>query len=272
MDFVTLAIAYALGILSFLSPCIIPMIIVYITTVTGLSLEELAGAGGAGMKGSGAKAGQAELKKKEGRELRRRLLLRTVAFVASFTLVFTLVGGAAGYAGTMLAQYFNGLSVLTGAIFIVFSLHLLGLLHLPLSHSRGLGSIGRLLACFRHEKGGLNYLGVFIVGLFFALVCSHCIGPTLYSILALAASTASAGEGMALLFAFSLGLGLPFILTALFFGRALEYLQLAKRHVRLISLAMGIILLLFGIVLITGNYVALVSLFYSIIPWRIPGM
>jgi len=253
MEPITLAIAFLIGTASFLSPCIMPMIIVYITTVTGFSLDGLAGTG-------------------KRKALRRHLLLRTLAFIASFTLVFTLVGGAAGYAGSLLAQYFNALSLFAGAIFILSSLHLLGILQLQLSHSRGLHSISKKLSRFKHSAGGLSYLGGFIVGLFFALVCSHCIGPTLYSIISLAASTASAGEGMALLFAFSTGLGIPFLLTALFFGRALEYLQLAKRHVRLISTVMGLVLLLFGLVLITGNYLALTSLFYRLIPWRVPGM
>ena len=253
MEPLTLAIAFLMGIVSFLSPCIIPMIIVYLTTITGFSLDEL-------METRGSKA------------LRRNLLLRTLAFVASFTLVFSVVGGAAGFAGSLLAQYFSALSLITGALFILFGLHLIGLLRLPLGHSKGLGGLSGKLKRFRGSDGGLSYLGVFIVGFFFALVCSHCIGPTLYSIVALAASTASASDGMALLFAFSIGLGIPFMLTALFFWQAVGYLHLAKRHVRLLSLAIGILLLLFGLVLVTGNYLALTSLFYQIVPWRIPGM
>lgn len=253
---IELLFAFLIGVLSFLSPCIIPMIIVYLSTITGFSMEELTG-------------------KINAKNLRRRVFFSTIVFVASFTLVFTLVGGTAGFLGSLLTQYMQLMEFIGGLFLIFFGLHLIGLfrkisLKIPFLDNAKCAMEEKFnLNRFKREDGFLGYTGVFIVGFFFALVCSHCIGPTLYPIIIYAASTGSAQIGMLTLLAFSIGLGIPFIISGLFLGRVLGYLEIVKKHYRLIEVIMGLILILFGLLMVTGNFMLLSDLFSRFIPWKL---
>jgi len=208
------------------------MVAVYLTTITGLSFEKLTEKSG---------------------ELRGKLFSSTLVFVFSFMLVFSAMGLAAGYAGSLLEQYSWILGILGGIIFIIAGLRFTGIFSaFSLSHP-SVDWFGKhaKLERFREEDGGLSYPGIFLVGFFFAVFCSHCFGPAFYASLGLAAGSASALDGFEVMVAYSLGLA---------------------THYKAISLATGALMIIFGIILLTGNFFALRTLFGKIIPWKIPGM
>lgn len=251
-----LILAFFTGAISFLSPCIIPMVMVYLTTITGFSIAVLTA-------------------KKPSGEIRRTLFLKTLAFVLSFTLVFTLIGALAAVLGGALPNFFSTMSAIAGILFILLALHYFGLLKTILWRFGGMmddEKLRKLTEKWRDSDGTLSYAGVFLVGLAFALVCSHCISPTLFPTLLLASSTQDALGGGAVMLSFSLGLGAAFLLASLFLSRVLSKLKWIAAHRRAVNVIIGIIFLLFGLLLLSGNYLQFVSLLYSIIPWKIAGM
>ncbi len=251
-----LLMVFLTGLLSFLSPCIIPMVIVYLSAITGFSMEEL-------------------LEQKDSASLKSHVMASTIVFVASFTIVFTIVGGTAGYAGSFFKMYAETMTRVGGFLLILFGLYIMGLFKNRfykisfLARVRERIEIQGLSKRFKKDSGMLGYLGVFVIGFVFALVCSHCIGPTLYPILILATTTASVKMGMTVLFVFSIGLGIPFIITALFLNSTIDSLQKFKKHYRLFAFLMGLIIILFGVMMITGRTVAFSSFFDNIIPWEL---
>ncbi len=232
------------------------MIIVYLSAITGFSMEKL-------------------LECRDSERLKRHVLISTVVFVASFTVVFTLVGGTAGYIGSFFKGYMVAMTRIGGFLLILFGLYIMGLFKAEfqgvsfLAKARERIEIQGISKRFKKDDGMLGYLGVFVIGFVFALVCSHCIGPTLYPILILATTTASIKMGMSVLFVFSLGLGVPFIITALFLNNAIGSLQKFKKHYRLFAFLMGLIIILFGVMMITGRTMAFSSFFDNIIPWEL---
>lgn len=251
-----LAAAFLVGAVSFISPCIIPMIMVYLSTITGFSFEALASAG-------------------KNREVRKILVKKTLVFILSFTLVFTIIGGiVAGFAAN-LEGYFDLMSLAAGALFVLLGLHYLGALKGIFWRFGGMmddGKLKKMAEGWRERDGTLSYAGVFVVGLLFALVCSHCISPTLFPTLLLASSTGDFAGGSAVMLAFSLGLGTAFMIAALFLSQTIERLKWIARHRRIVHAAIGLFFLLFGILLLSGQYLSFVSLLYRIIPWKVPGM
>lgn len=251
-----LAAAFLIGAISFISPCIIPMIMVYLSTITGFSFEALS-------------------KSANGRGVQRILVKKTLVFVLSFTLVFTLIGGiAAGFAAN-LGGYFDLMSVAAGALFLLLGLHYLGVLKAVVWRFGGMmdeEKLRRMADGWRERNGTLSYAGVFVVGLVFALVCSHCISPTLFPTLLLASSAKDFVGGSTVMLAFSLGLGMAFMLAALFLSQTLEKLRWIARHRRAVYAAIGLFFLAFGLLLLSGQYLSFVSLLYQIIPWKVPGM
>lgn len=228
-----LATAFAAGVLSFLSPCIIPMLTVYFTLITGLSFKDL--------EGGAVPAG-----------LRWVVLARTAAFVLAFTLVFTAAGALAGQAGSALGgglKYFNWLG---GAAVVLFGLHLMGWLKVPLDRIAG-----HLDFDYGRLAGRNRLLTAFLVGLVFAVVCSHCIGYTLYSLLLVAGAARSASTGAALLLAFSGGLALPYLAVGWSMGSVIGCLRGALKHRRAVSFAAGVIMVLFGVAVVTGRFTEL---------------
>ncbi|MEW6721748.1 MAG: cytochrome c biogenesis protein CcdA [Candidatus Micrarchaeota archaeon] len=252
LDFI---IAFLTGAVSFLSPCIIPMIIVYLTTITGFSFDALLMSGNSGA-------------------VRRQVFLKTLAFVSSFTLVFTAVGGlAAGLAGAI-SGAFDVLSWIAGALFLVLGLHYLGVLKKVWRFGAMMDEkkIDALAQRWRDRDGTLSYAGVFVIGLAFALVCSHCISPTLFPTLMLAASSGDALGGSVVMLGFSLGLGSAFLLAALFFSASMERLNWLKKHEKAVRFIVGIIFLGMGLLLLSGQYLSFVSMLYRLLPWKGIGM
>jgi cytochrome c-type biogenesis protein len=252
---VPLVLAFLFGILSFISPCIIPMIAVYFTAITGFSLEQLVGL-------------------KKTKHLTRHVFFSTLVFVAAFSLVFILLGTAAGFLGEILSSsivsYTRIMEILAGIVFLIFSLQLLGVFNrfqIPILHSvRTWAEEKMQLKRFRKENGFMGLFGVFLIGFFFAIVCSHCFGYTFYPLLVTAAASSSFQVGALTLLAFSIGLAIPFLLMGLFFSTSISYLHFAKTHARLLSKLIGVMLLIFAILFIAGWYADFQGVFMQYLP------
>ncbi|MDK2800788.1 MAG: cytochrome c-type biosis protein [Clostridiales bacterium] len=240
-------IAFLAGLVSFLSPCIIPMITVYFSLITGMSMEQLTG-----------------IKKKASTQL--YIVINTLLFIAAFTLVFTIAGGTAGQAAKFLNKNIKIFNIIGGLMVIFLALKMLGVFK-----SISL-KIHRLENMFNTDKLNMpvRYLTTFLVGIFFAIACSHCIGPVLYSMLIFAGSTGSVYNGMLIMFSFSMGLAVPYLLVGLTLKRSINVLQKISKYQKYISYSVGAILLFFGILMIFNKFTLLVGLLYKIIPIKIP--
>jgi cytochrome c-type biogenesis protein len=216
-----LAVATAAGVLSFLSPCVLPIVPPYLAYMAGASLEEVDRRPGAD----------------------RRVARTALFFVLGLSTVFLILGMAASAFGSLFLQYQREMAILAGIVIVTFGLHFLGILRIPILYREA-----RLDA--RAETG--TALGAYVLGLAFAFGWTPCIGPVLGTILALAASDGSVGRGMTLMGFYAIGLGVPFLLAGLFLRRAMGLMTRMKRHMASIERAMGLLLLGVGITLLTG--------------------
>lgn len=222
--------ALAAGAISFLSPCVLPLVPGYLSYVAGRSIDEL--------------------QTRNHRHERLAVLGASLAFVLGFSTVFIALGASATALGQILLAYKQEANIVGGAIIIVFGLFMTGLLNLRWLHL-DLRWVHRL----QHSGGGP--VAAYLLGLAFAFGWTPCIGPILGSILTVSASSAGTASGVVLLSFYSLGLGIPFLLTALFLERFLEHAKTLRRLSRPIYLVSGIVLVLMGILMITGQLTTL---------------
>lgn len=222
---ISLIMAFSAGVLSFFSPCVLPVIPSYLAFITGLSFEELSGKGG----------------NKSG--IRRHLFVHSCLFVLGFSSVFITMGASASLLGRFLIEYRGIIQKIGGALIILFGIHISGLIQINLLQSEKRMHLG---------NKPIGYLGSFLVGLAFAAGWTPCIGPILGSIL-IYVTTCGQVMGLTLLSVYSLGLGLPFLLVAIALPFFLSHLMWINRHLRAISILSGIILIMVGIVLLTDN-------------------
>ena len=222
---ITLLAAFAAGFLSFVSPCVLPLIPGYISFVSGVSVEE--------MRGDAAPATS-----------RLQVFLTSLAFVIGFSIVFIALGASATAIGKFLFAKLPLLSKIAGVILIVFGLHTMGVFRLAFLESE---------KRMHSQRKPAGPLGAVLVGIAFAFGWTPCIGPILGGILAIAGSKNSVGEGITLLAVYSLGLGIPFLLTSLainqFFGAAKKI----RRYYHAIELTSGVLLIAIGVLIITGQ-------------------
>ncbi len=218
---VTYTAAFATGLLSFLSPCVLPLIPAYFSFITGMSLEDLTRGGDQGV--------------------RRKLVLATLFYVLGFSVVFIAMGGAVSLMGHQLEEYKDIIRLFGGAILILFGVHLAGILRIPLFDYE---------KKFHVQSRPLHILGVFLVGMAFGAGWSPCIGPLLGSILALAAGEGSVGKGMALLSVYSLGLAIPFLLLSVFIERMLSFIKKAREWIRFATVTAGVLMIVMGLLLV----------------------
>lgn len=217
MPEVNLLLAFAAGLLGFLSPCIVPLIPGYLSFVSGVSLSEMAGA--------------------TRREHRTRVLTSTLSFVLGFAAIFTALGASATYLGSFILMNRIWLGRAGGIIIILLGLSVLGILKIP-----GLSRERRLH--LPPGRGGV--FGAFPVGMAFAFAWTPCIGPVLAAILTLAATTQRTSDGAVLLLAYALGLAIPFLVTAVLLTGAVDALGWVRTHGRAIELASGAFLVAMG--------------------------
>ena len=231
MNQISIAVAFIAGVLSFLSPCILPLIPGYISFLSGLSLEELRG---------GA----------ERSKVIRKAGLTSIFFVIGFSVVFVSLGASASLIGKFLASHLKILTKVGGIIIIILGLYLLGVL------KGGWLNVERRLKVKR-RSGGL--FGAFLIGLAFAFGWTPCIGPILAGILALAATQKTVIKGMLLLAVYSAGLGIPFIITGFSVGLFAQFFQRYKRLMRWGEIAAGLLLIVIGVLIFTNNLTALLK-------------
>ena len=190
MEKTSLFIAFGAGILSFFSPCILPLIPAYISFITGLSLDELRLPGD----------------KSRNIENLQKILRQTILFVLGFSFVFVALGATAGYLGDVISQHEKMIRIIGGSVIIFLGLHVTGVFNIrQLEYEKKL----------HLSSKPANIFGAFLIGMVFAIGWTPCVGPALAAILGLAGTQKTIGKGIMLLSAYSIGLGLPFILTAL---------------------------------------------------------
>ena len=222
---VTLLAAFAAGFLSFVSPCVLPLIPGYISFVSGVSVEE--------MRGDAPPATS-----------RVQVFFTSLAFVIGFSIVFVLLGASATAIGKLMFAKLPLLSKIAGGILIVFGLHTMGVFRIAFLEAE---------KRVHSQRKPAGPIGAMLVGVAFAFGWTPCIGPILGGILAIAGSKSTVGEGITLLAVYSLGLGIPFLLTSLainqFFGAA----KRIRRYYHAIELASGALLIAIGVLIITGQ-------------------
>ena len=215
------------GLVSFLSPCVLPLVPPYLGYLGGTTINM---------------AGSHETKIAPG--VWQRVVLGSVIFVLGFTTVFVGLGAGASVFGQVIQTYRNELSIVAGAVIILFGLHFLGVLRIPLLYKE---------ARYHGEVQGTGLVGAYLIGLAFAFGWTPCIGPILATVLALAANEASLGRGVQLLFVYSLGLGIPFILAAVAIRPFLSFLQRFRRHLGMVEKVMGLVLVVTGVMFLSGS-------------------
>ena len=224
---VTIIGAALAGLISFLSPCVLPLVPPYLGYLGGTTFDEMTG------DGEGATSGAY-----------MRVILAAVFFVLGFSTVFVSLGAAASVIGQFIALYKAELAIAAGLIISVFGLHFLGVVKIPLLYRQA--SIDAKV-----ERASL--LGAYVMGLAFAFGWTPCIGPVLATILTFAASEATVTKGMGLLAVYSLGLGIPFILAAVLIGPFMGFMQRFRRHLGVVEKVMGGLLVITGILFLTGS-------------------
>ena len=220
-----LFVAFSAGLLSFLSPCVLPLVPSYATFITGMSLDEL--------------------EHNEEARARRAVMVHGLLFVAGFSAVFMVLGASATFLGSLMNYASRWVEMLGGALLILFGVYLLGLLRLP--------GAGREWRMHLSDKPA-GYLGTVLVGITFGAGWTPCIGPVLGGILTLAATRGTMGEGMGLLAMYSAGLAIPFLLSTLLIGRFMGAFGRMRRWLPWINRISGAMLLLVGVLMISGQF------------------
>ena len=228
--------AFIAGLLSFLSPCVLPLIPSYVTYITGLSFADLQN-------------------EHPSHKVRVQTISHSLLFIAGFTTVFVLLGASATFIGGFLQENSGLLRKIGGVLIIIFGVHVAGIFDIGILLGEKRLSINRKPA---------GYAGSFLVGVAFAAGWTPCIGPILASILMVAATENMIFRGIALLFVYSLGLGLPFFLSALALHQFLVLFNRFKRYIRIFEITTGIFLIIIGVLLFT-NYLTVLGRYATIL-------
>ena len=216
--------AFVAGLLSFFSPCVLPLIPAYFTFITGFSIEELT--------------------EKYNSEIRKKVFFSTFLFVLGFSLVFILMGASASYLGGLMVTYKKLIRIIGGLLIIILGIHLTGLIRIP-----GLDFEKRMTL----EKKPLHFLGTLIIGMAFGAGWSPCIGPLLGSILIIAGSQETVLQGIILLGIYSAGLAIPFIIISIFINFLLIFIKKASKVLKYVNIVAGVVLIVVGMILVSNK-------------------
>ncbi|MDA9740944.1 cytochrome c biogenesis protein CcdA [Pelagibacteraceae bacterium] len=225
-------LAFGAGFISFLSPCVLPLIPGYISYISGESLGDIV-------------------------EKQKKVILKTVLFSLGFSLVFISFGATASFIGNILLENSNTLRIIAGIIIIIFSLQLIGILNLNFLNQE---------KRFQTKNYSNNLFFPVLVGAAFGFGWTPCIGPVLGSILTLAAVESSIGKGILLLSFYSLGLAIPFILSGYGISKFLAFSKNFRKNIKIVSVSGGVILLITGILILTNKLQALGYFILEAIP------
>jgi cytochrome c-type biogenesis protein len=224
--------AFLAGLVSFLSPCVLPLVPGYVSLISGVGVEEL---------------------KVQEAGIFRKLMLNSIAFIIGFSIVFITLGAISTEVGQLAARYKSILAEVAGVVIILFGLHLTGILRI-----NALYADKRL----HNVKGGSTPWGAFAIGFAFAFGWTPCVGPILAVILGFAAAQNSVSKGILLLTVYSLGLAVPFLLTALGIERFLKFYGGFRRHMHAVEVVSGGLLIALGVLLVFGKF-TLLSHYFS---------
>jgi cytochrome c-type biogenesis protein len=217
------------GIVSFLSPCVLPLVPGYISLISGASIEEL---------------------QSKDRKLLSTVLLHSLMFILGFTVVFVALGAAASGVGQLAREYKKPLTWIAGIVVIVFGLHLTGIFKIKALYAdKRLHSV----------KGGGSPIGAFLVGFAFAFGWTPCLGPYLSVILGFAGNSDTVTKGVILLWVYSLGLAVPFLLTSLAIDRFMAFYGRFRRYLQIWEVGSGVVLILIGVLILTRRFAVLSS-------------
>lgn len=232
-------VAFGAGLLSFLSPCVLPLVPSYLAYITGMSYDDLNSP-------------------RVSASARRKMILNALFYVLGFSMVFIILGASFSLVGKFFIQRLQEIQMLSGFIIIFFGLTMTGLFRLPfLMRSKDLLPI-------RNKPAG--YIGSSLIGISFGAAWTPCVGPILGSILFLAGSSKSVGSGMTLLSVYSLGLAIPFILTALASSSFFNLFRRLGKWIHVMHVGGGILLIAVGLLIVSGYFTLLNSIFVSLTP------
>jgi len=237
MGNISLITAFGAGILSFISPCVLPIVPGYLSFISGVSIDELKG------KKSNAI---------------NRVFFNSLFFVLGFSVVFISLGASATFISSFLNNYMHIIGKIAGALIIILGLHYIGLFKIKwLNYEKR----------FHVGSKQLGMLGSFFIGFAFAFGWTPCIGPILATILAMAAAEETVWQGILLLSFYSAGLALPFLLTALAFNAFLSISSRIKKHFRMVEIVGGVFLIIVGFLIFTDSLMYLSGIISELFPW-----
>ncbi|UCG77750.1 MAG: sulfite exporter TauE/SafE family protein [Nitrospirota bacterium] len=233
MNEVSYPIAFLAGVLSFLSPCVMPLVPSYVSFITGISFEDLTDS-------------------TDKKRIRFLTMTNSLAFIFGFSAIFISLGASSSFIGQFLFQYQDTIRIAGGIIIIIFGLFVMGFIKLDfLSQEKKVHLSGR----------PSGYAGAFLIGMTFAAGWTPCIGPILGSILLYASTKGSTVAGIQMLAVYSLGLAVPFFISSLAFNSFLSYSKKIHRYMRMIMITSGVLMVLFGIMLLANKVSQLTKFF-----------
>jgi cytochrome c-type biogenesis protein len=219
--------AFLAGLVSFLSPCVLPLVPGYVSLISGVGVEEL---------------------QSQETHLFRKVMLNSIAFILGFSVVFIALGAISTEVGQLMAHYKSLLARIAGVVIVLFGLHLTGIFRI-----NALYADKRL----HNVKGGSTVGGAFLIGFAFAFGWTPCVGPILAVILGFAATQDSVAKGIALLAIYSMGLAVPFLLTSFGIQRFLKFYSRFRAHMHAVEVASGGLLIALGVLLVAGKFTLL---------------
>lgn len=242
MENVSLFGAFIAGVLSFISPCVLPLIPGYLSFISGVSLEEMrglqpiaAGAAGGTMTVSGGVSAAAK----------RQVIITSLFFILGFSLVFVSLGASATFLGQFLMERLTIFGKVAGVLLVIFGLHTIGVFKIPFLLNE---------ARVQANTKPASMIGAVIVGISFAFGWTPCIGPILSAILLVAAQQESVNQGIVLLSIYSLGLAIPFLLTAMAINQFFTAFKKIRRHYHAIEIVSGVLMIVIGVLIFTNRF------------------
>ena len=223
----TFLVAISAGLFSFLSPCVLPLVPSYLSFISGMSFEELQDS-------------------RSNREIRRKVIFNSLLFILGFTLAFVALGVSFSFLGGLFSRNQEIFRIIAGGIIVFFGIYITGLLKIP--------QIMKTKQFIELKNKPAGYIGSIVVGFSFAIAWTPCIGPILGAILTMAGSSGKAVVGAWLLTAYSIGLGIPFFLSSVAFGSFFNFSKRFRKYIGVVQVSSGIILVIVGVLIITGYF------------------